>query len=553
MTGNEALVRALGAARIRAVHGFVGVPLHRFVEGLAARPPAGLSYRPAQSDITAASLALGGALLSGGGTCLLLRASGMNVALEALATLGLMNELRSPVVIIAGYDAGPQIAATAQDDRGTLAQLCRLPQLEPGSPDELYHHTRLAVRMSRAASLPVVIRVGSRVLEASGEVHELPADPESEAPVAYSRSAGPFVLSSATYRYHADKRARRLAQLEAFAGALATRTSGDGGSGVILAGHLGPRAQARVAARKIPSLRLGAAWPLPRRLIEGFLRDKREVLVLEEGEPFLERELQAIALSASGSGPSGAAAATPCRVRGVADHRPVRLDDERLEAALSCFGAAVVDTRPEERDLVTWRTSEEALSAVVPLDMEPWPLFLARARNKLWGFSLTDPRAKMLAAIRASERPSIIVADPSAAALLGFRDQLIDVKAGFGEAPSLAAALTDATEVEERSGTPLCVALLGDLNLYQSSLIGILDNVAHQRDVLHVILVREGSDAAVLAGTLPEQLRAFGMSVRSAVLDDPGLEAALRESMAEAGPRALVCHGAPGREDAIGG
>jgi TPP-dependent indolepyruvate ferredoxin oxidoreductase alpha subunit len=391
-----------------------------------------------------------------------------------------------------------------------------------------------------------VVRVGSRVLEAQGDVHEVPPDADETGPPAYSRAAGPFVLSSSTYRYHADKRARRLAQLEAFAGALATRTSGEGTTGVILGGHLGMRAQARLSARKIPSLRLGAAWPLPRRLIEGFLRDKREVLVLEEGEPFLERELQGIALSAGG--PQG-----PCRVRGIPDRRPIRLDEDRLENALRGFGAPAQEVRIEERDLVAWRTTEEALTTVEPLDMEPWPLFLARARHKLWGFAPNDPRQKLLAAIRASARPSIVVADPCAAALLGFRDQLIDVKAGFGQAPSLAAALTEASEIEERAGAPLCVALLGDLNLYQASLLGILDNVAHQRDVLHVILVREGSDAALLVKTLPEQLRAFGMSVRSLALDDTELEANLRALIDETGPRALVCLGAPGREDAIGG
>jgi TPP-dependent indolepyruvate ferredoxin oxidoreductase alpha subunit len=548
LSGNEALSRALGACRLRSSHGFVGVPLHRFVEGMTARPLVGLSHRPASSDLSAAGLALGGALLSGSGTCLLLRAGGVNVALEALATLGLMNELRAPVVIIAGSDAGPNSAATAQDDRGTLAHVCHLPQLDPGSPDELYHMTRLAAAASRAAGLPVVVRVSSRVLDVAGEVRESTPDPIDVAfALRYARAAGPYVLSSGTYRYHIDKRARRLQQLEALAGALSTRSGSDGPAGVVIAGHLGSRAHARVTARRVPALRLGMAWPLPRHAIESFLRDKREVLVLEEGEAFLERELQGVAQNAG----------LPCRVRGLDDRRPLRLDDERLEASLRRIGAAVDEVPPQERDVAAWQAVGEALTAITPLDLEPWALYSARMRNKLWGFSATDPRARLLGAIRELGRPSVVVADPSAAALLGFRDRLIDVKAGFGLAPAIAGAIAETSEVEEAEGPPLVVALLGDLNFFQSSLLGVIDNVGQKRDVLHIILVRDlgsVSTSGANSGPIVEaQLRALDLPYLSCRLGEDAAIESLRTIAAERGPRALVCLGAPGREEAIGG
>ncbi len=549
LSGNEALARALGASRLRTSHGFVGVPLHRFVDGVTAKPPAPLVHRPASSDLAAAGLALGGALLSGNGACLLLRAGGLNVALEALATLGLVNELRSPLVIVAGFDPGPVSAATAQDDRATLARVCHFLQLDPGSPDELYHMTRLAVTASRAAGAPVVVRVSSRVLDATAEVREATADPAEAGAPTYARAAGPFVLSSATYRYHVDKRELRLAQLQGLATALVTRTGAAGAAGVVLAGHLGPRAQAKVASRRVPTLRLGAAWPLPRRALVEFLRDKREVLVLEEGEPFLERELQAIAQNA-GLG---------CRVRGLDDRRPIRLDDERLDVVLRRLGAAVEEVRPAERDAVAWRAVADTLAPLGPVDIEPWPLYLARTRGKLWGFSPTDRRAQLLGAIRALPRPTMVVADPSGVALLGFRDKLIDVKAGFGLAPSIAGALAEASEIEEVPGRPLAVALLGDLNLFQSSLLGLVDNHAQRRDVLHVILVREVEPVginvagATLGSLIDAQLRALGVPYLTARLGEPACEEALRTIAAEEGPRALVCLGAPGREDAIGG
>jgi hypothetical protein len=201
------------------------------------------------------------------------------------------------------------------------------------------------------------------------------------------------------------------------------------------------------------------------------------------------------------------------------------------------------------------------LQAVTPLDMEPWPLFSARIRNKLWGFAANDPRARLLAAIRQLERPTIVTADPSASALLGFRDRYIDVKAGFGLGPPIAGALAEAGSVEESIGTPLSVALIGDVNFFQSSLLGIIDNVAQQRDVLHIVIVRDltASSPGLLAsgatpGALIEgQLRALGIPHLTAQLSDDGVVDALKAISIERGPRALLCLGAPGRDEAIGG
>jgi hypothetical protein len=155
----------------------------------------------------------------------------------------------------------------------------------------------------------------------------------------------------------------------------------------------------------------------------------------------------------------------------------------------------------------------------------------------------------------------MVVADPSAVALLGFRERLIDVKAGFGLAPSIAGALADAREVEEVQGAPLAVALLGDLNFFQGSLIGIIENAAQQRDVLHVILVRDREPSgpgltavgATTAMQIEAQLRALSIPYLTARLGDDGLVDSLRTIAAEQGARAFVCLGAPGREEAIGG
>src|SRR5262249_34246204 len=161
-------------------------------------------------------------------------------------------------------------------------------------------------------------------LEVKGAVQEAPPDLPAGALMMFSRAAGPFVSTAATYRYHAEKRGRRLAQLQPVVEALASKTLADSHRAVILAGTLGPPAHARPGAGGLATLRLGASWPLPRQALLELIKGREEVLVLEEGEPFLERELQAFAHRES----------LECRVRGAGEARPQRLDDERIDTLL---------------------------------------------------------------------------------------------------------------------------------------------------------------------------------------------------------------------------
>src|SRR5258706_3375243 len=329
MSGPEAIQRAIASARVRNAWSFPGSPLTRS-ELLLNETVEPVKHRFTVNEHVAACLALGGALLTGHNTCALMKHVGVSVALDTLGTFGLVNELRSAALFIEGVDPEPKTSQNAQDNRSALTDLAQLAQLEAASADELYHLVRLGTQASQRTRMPVLIRAGARALDGKGDVHESPSDlPAQE--VRFSRAGGPYVCTAATYRYHVDKRARRLQQLERFVDALCVQNGADGAQAVIVAGHLGARAHARSWARRLPTLRLGSSWPLPRRRLIDFLRGREQVLVLEEGAPFLERELSLL-VQREGLG---------CRVRGAGEPRPQRLDDERLDAVLGRFGGRV--------------------------------------------------------------------------------------------------------------------------------------------------------------------------------------------------------------------
>jgi indolepyruvate ferredoxin oxidoreductase alpha subunit len=191
LTGNEALARGLTAAHIRSAWSFPGSPLTKLEMMLDARSAQGVTHRFTVNEHVAASLALGGGLLSGHGSCMLMKHVGVNVALDTLATFGVVNELRSPVLIVEGVDPGPVTSQNAQDNRATLSGLVHLLQLEAGSPDEAYQLTRLGAQLSLRTGMPVLLRVHERALSARGEVSESPPDLPERAPTTFRARRGP--------------------------------------------------------------------------------------------------------------------------------------------------------------------------------------------------------------------------------------------------------------------------------------------------------------------------------------------------------------------------
>jgi indolepyruvate ferredoxin oxidoreductase alpha subunit len=548
LSGSEALAKGLGAARIRRAWTFPGSPLTK-VEQLLDQGKLPM-HRFTVNENVAATMAFAGALLTHNATAMLMKHVGINVAMDALATFGVINELRSACLIIEGADPTPKSSQNAQDNRAALAHVARMVQLEAATPDEIYHLTRIAAMASLRGGLPILLRVGKRGLDAKEDVHELPPDLPEGTPT-FARAAGPYVCIADTFRFHAEKRARRMVALMPLADALAQTLGSDGTQGVVMGAHLAPGAQARAWARRVPSLRLGMTWPLPRKRLIEFLRNREDVLVLEEGEPFLETELQALA-HREGLG---------CRIVGAGGRRPYAIDSDRLDAILNRFaGRLRAESDPPLRDALAWRAIYET-AQLPPDDGEPWALHLARIRGGLKAFAASDPRQVLLRGLRGLDRPTLIAADPSTTGVLGIRDRLVDVKMHMGGAAPTAGALADAVELEERAGAgaPLSVALIGDTNHYHSELNGILDNAIARREVLHVIVVNRRSEMTSGVKTpylsdeaLEAQLRSAGLQVATAQLDDPGLAAAVQYAASRSGPRALVCYGGDKVEPADG-
>jgi hypothetical protein len=568
LKGSEALALALSASGLPSLYSAPHTPLRR-VERLYAR--SNEECHQALSDNLAVSLALGGALLSGHPTCALLGQAGVGGSMEALSAAALLSEYRSGCVLIEGADARTGLC----DNRAALQGTASLPILEAGSAEEIYQLARLGFLASEAGGLPMVLRTGARALEDRGDVREGllsarqgdPADTRSaaEGPLTFCRDDAPYLCNAAAHPFHSERRERRLKTLGQVAAALASiGLSGPARRGVVLAGHLGPRAQALATARGLPTLRLGMAWPLPEPLLCDFLGGLSEVLVLEEGEPFLFLHLQALAHREQ----------VPVRVvapEGMMQRRPRFFDEADLDAAIRRFAGPADREAAEPPPGYDLALAQRRIRDLLPptlddqgeLGEEPWPLYFARLKNKRPRFSRADPRLHLLTLLRHLPRPSLIVAGPGPAGDLGGPQRLIDVQLHGGAAAPVAGALSRAQAVvglvEEAKGRPLSVALLdgsagpGSQHLEQ---LGVLDNALSRRDVLHVLILpqeHEGEGEARVAEGLLPQLRAAGVDVVMADLHDgEAVARAVAYTAHRQGPRALLCYGQKGEPGTSG-
>ncbi|MCS6912893.1 MAG: hypothetical protein RMK29_05215 [Myxococcales bacterium] len=533
LRGSEALAMLLSG--IRAVQVAPGSPLGR-VERLLLRgevEPARDAAHLARtlSDEVALGLGLGGALLTQEAGAVLLGQTGLVGALGPLRALGMLGEYRSGLLLV---------DASETDPRAALHATAPLPLLEAGAADELYLLGSLGLDLSVAAGAPVALRTHRRALMERAEVR-VAAQPAGPEPVrSFCREEAPYLFEGQAALYHAERRAGLLARLQGVLQALAVRTAGSGRRGVVVAGHLGRRAQARAAGRRLHTLRLGLAVPLAEAALRDFCTDLSDVLVLEEGGAYLLTQLRALVHQAG----------LAVRVHGtgaVTGHWAPRLGEAELEVELDRFaGAGGGDGPAPPYDLgraLPLPPLRPQLDAQGELSEEPWPLFVSRTRRNLPQFLPGDGRLRLLTLLHGLGRPVLVSTGPGPAFAPGLGRALCDVQPPPGCIAAVAGALSEATAVEGAlAGRPLAVAVLSEEEALVDQL-GMLDNVLARRDVLHVLLHAHPPEGAEMLEEVAGQLQAGGAEVlRVDMQEEDLLHRALEYLAHQRGPRLLVCN-----------
>ncbi len=314
-----ALTKALLQAGVSYVGGYPGAPISHLMDVLAdARDsvlePLGVHFESSASEAGAAAL-LGASIhypLRGAVTWKSI--VGTNVASDALSNLASAG-VTGGCLILVGEDYGAG-ASVIQERTHAFALKSSLPLIDPRyHMPKLVELTEQAFELSEASNLPVMMTLRIRAIHMTGSFvckdNRAPAySPKNPFPEAW-RDYGKIVLPPSTYAHEREKVAQRLPAARRYIqeNGLNEHFPGAGGKtgiimqggayGVVLRGLRLLGAADVYGNTDFSLLVLNVIHPLVPEQIEGFLRGKEHVLIVEEGFPaFIEQEVRAIAQQA---------------------------------------------------------------------------------------------------------------------------------------------------------------------------------------------------------------------------------------------------------------
>ena len=295
MQGNEAVVRGAVEAGLNFAASYPGSPSSQ-VLGLLGKIAKERNFYAEWStkEVCALEACIGASLANARSLCIV-KQNGLLCVADALHC-GAQHGVKGGLVIITSDDPSAH-SSTNEFDSRYQAMSADVPMLEPTTMQETKDMIPYAFELSEKTQQMVIIRLTTRVCHGRGNVvlGELPDQPHPmeqvgewdrltcvnylHEPMLKKMDAIQEIFETCPYNhYEGPKQAEKL----------------------IVAGGTG-RLYCREALKRlglsdsIGLLSLATLWPLPEKYILSYLNSAREVLVLEEVDPVLEHNLEAIA------------------------------------------------------------------------------------------------------------------------------------------------------------------------------------------------------------------------------------------------------------------
>ena len=293
MIGDEAVAAAARTAGVALGAGYPGTPSTEILEHFAAL---GGSAQWSPNEKTALEVALGAAY--GGARALAtMKHVGLNVAADPLFTAAYTG-VTGGLVVVSADDPGMASSQNEQDNR-RYAVAAGIPMLEPSDSQEAYDFTMAGYEMSERWSIPVLLRMTTRVCHTSTPV-SYPEEVKAVEQTRFKRDVKSRVMIPAYARPAHFRLRAKLAEIAAWSEECALNTIHRGGQelGIVTSGV--SYMHVREAAPEASVLKLGVTYPLPMRKIEAFVRSVKRCVVIEEGDPCLYEALRGAGLAVEG-------------------------------------------------------------------------------------------------------------------------------------------------------------------------------------------------------------------------------------------------------------
>ncbi len=221
---------------------------------------------------------------------------GLNVAADPFVTSAYTG-VNAGLVIVVADDPGMHSSQNEQDSR-YYARLAKVPLLEPSDPEEARRFVKSAYEISEKFDIPVLIRSTTRLSHSRGPVY-LEARETGENRD-YQKSPRKYVMIPAYARIRHQILEDKLVELREYAENFSHNLVewGERKIGVISSGVA--YFYAKEVLPEASFLKLALTHPLPVNLIKEFAFEVERLLVIEEGDPILRKEIEALGIEVSG-------------------------------------------------------------------------------------------------------------------------------------------------------------------------------------------------------------------------------------------------------------
>ena len=311
LMGNEAIAWGAIHAGVNLVCGYPGTPSTEILETVSKNNDGSIYVEWSVNEKAALEVAAG-ASYAGARTLVTMKQVGLNVASDPLMSLAYV-DIKGGMVIVSADDTGPISSQTEQDTRH-FAQFAKIPVFDPSSPEEAYAMMEDAFALSEKYSTPVLFRPTTRICHgcASMEI----ADSKTPHLISgFIKDPKWTIFPRLSYNNHKAIEARNPIIGEEFSSYrlnTITNISGNcmphsaasscGSKKGIVTGGVSYEYTLEALAGKafdgesgsssnVRILRIATPHPFPEKLALEFLLGLDEVIVIEELDPVLEKEL----------------------------------------------------------------------------------------------------------------------------------------------------------------------------------------------------------------------------------------------------------------------
>ena len=306
LMGNAAIARGAIAAGVNLVAGYPGTPSTEALETVARYRTQDTYVEWSVNEKSAMEVAAGAAY-SGARALVTMKQVGLNVASDPLMSLEYVG-VKGGMVILVADDPGPISSQTEQDTRH-YSYFSKLPCFDPSSVQEAYEMIQEAFDFSEKYGTPVFFRPTTRICHAYASI-----EVKDEDEYVHHRADG-FIKDTSrwvifprlSYANHKKIEARNvelsgvfseysrnavIAEKGSFAKEDQAVRKGIAAGGISLALTLDNLSDVADTPR---ILKVATPHPFPEQLAVRFLEGLDEVLVIEELDPVIEKELVYIA------------------------------------------------------------------------------------------------------------------------------------------------------------------------------------------------------------------------------------------------------------------